>query len=230
MITSWSFSRYKTYARCPARAKYLYVERRREPGSPAMERGNVIHKLAEDYVRGRVARLPKELRLFDAFFRRTRNLAKAMPDAVVTETTWAFKKDWSRTTWDDWTGCRLRVKLDLAVVEDGVVDVVDHKTGRYSPQWNLNDYVEQVELYALASLFVYPDLNVTPRLLFLDQDVVHPPPDAPVVYTPKDRARLRKKWEVRVRPMLADKTFAPRPSNMCRFCSFRKEAGGPCSF
>jgi CRISPR/Cas system-associated exonuclease Cas4 (RecB family) len=230
MITSWSFSRYKTYDQCPARAKYLYIDRMKEPGSAAMDRGSAIHKYAEDYTLGRITRIPRELKTFEPFFKSVRALARNDPNNVVAETTWAFRHDWTQTTWNDWNGCWLRVKLDLAVVTANGVEVIDHKTGKYSPQWNLQSYVEQVELYALASLFVYPDLPATPRLLFLDHGIAHPPTAAPVIYAPSDRAGLKKKWEARVRPMLRDKTFKPKPSSMCRFCSFRKDNGGPCQY
>lgn len=229
-ITSWSFSRYQTYSQCPARARYLYLLKMKEPGSPAMDRGNAIHKLAEDYVKGVSARLPKELARFADFFKRVRAARRRDPYTVVAEETWAFRKDWTRTTWDDWDGCHLRVKLDLAVLEDNAVEIVDHKTGKFSPQYNLQGYVEQVELYALAALHVYGNVTVRPRLHFLDHDIIHPPPDEAVAYTQRDRPRLKKEWAARVRPMLADKTFAPRPSNLCRFCSFRKDNNGPCQF
>lgn len=229
-ITSWSFSRYSTYSQCPQRAKYLYIDKMKEPGSPAMERGNAIHAMAERYVLGTTARLPKELKLFADFFKSTRAAKKRDPMAVVVEETWAFRKDWTQTTWDDWNGCHLRVKLDLAILDGDTVTVVDHKTGKYSPQWNLQGYAEQVELYALAALHIYNGVTVVPRLHFLDHDIVHPPSDEPLTFTARDRPRLKKEWTARTRAMLNDRTFAPKPSNMCRFCSFRKDNHGPCQF
>lgn len=228
MITAWSFSRYNTYAQCPLRARLLYIDKRKEPGSPAMERGNDIHKLAEGYIKGQLPRLPKELALFRTSFTALR--AAFRKGAVAVEETWAFRRDWTRTTWDDWNGCWLRVKLDAAHVVGDEVMVIDFKTGKFSPQYNLDQYLEQLDLYALASLLVHPDKTVTPWLHFLDQDVVYPATDQPRVYTPKDLPRLKREWEKKIKPMLNDRKFAPRPSNMCRFCSFRKDNGGPCQY
>jgi RecB family exonuclease len=63
-ITSWSFTRYNTYSQCPAKAKFKFIDKLKEPDSPQMQRGTDIHKLAENYVKGEIVRLPKELVLF----------------------------------------------------------------------------------------------------------------------------------------------------------------------
>ena len=63
-LTSWSFSRYQDYKSCPAKAKYKHIDKLKEPPSPAMERGAAIHNLCEQYVRGTLAKLPPELKLF----------------------------------------------------------------------------------------------------------------------------------------------------------------------
>lgn len=229
-ITSWSFSRYSTYVQCPRRARYLYVDKLKEPEDPTgpMARGNAIHKLAEGYVKGTGARLPAELTKFGAFFKATRAARKRDAAAVVVEDTWAFRKDWSRTTWDDWNGCHLRVKVDLAVHNGDTVTVVDHKTGKYSPQWNLEGYMEQLDLYATAALQIYGDVRVIPELHFLDHQITYP--ETPKVYSPGQLPVLKKTWAAKTRAMLADKTFAPKPSRMCGYCHFRKDNGGPCQF
>ena len=228
MITAWSFSRYSTYAQCPRKARYLYIDKLKEPGSPAMERGNEIHKLAERYIKGQVARLPPVLALFRASFSALRKAFKDDRTSIAVEETWAFRRDWTRTTWDDWNGCWLRVKLDVAHVIEGNVVIIDHKTGKFSPSYNLQQYMEQLDLYALASLIVYPSHSVTPFLRFLDHEIVYP--EEPITYVPADLPRLKKEWERRTKPMLRDRTFAPKPNSLCRFCHFRKDNGGPCVY
>ena len=51
-----------------------------------MERGNLIHKLAEDYTLGKIKKLPPELRYYDNQFA---ELKKSKPQV---EQTWAFTK------------------------------------------------------------------------------------------------------------------------------------------
>ena len=233
-VTSWSYSRYSAYRQCPFKLKMTAIERVKEPGSPAMERGNEIHKLAEAFIKGGGRKLPDELGYFPNFFRSARAAFKK--GLVSVEETWAFRRDWTMTTWDDWTGCWLRVKVDVAWINGTTVSVVDHKTGKYSPQWNLDDYVEQLDLYALAALIRYasvgPDLRVVPRLHYLDHEVVHPEPGQEKIYAPGDLPALKAAWEARVRPMMADTTFAPKANRFCGSCFFRKDnrvnGGGQC--
>jgi RecB family exonuclease len=237
-IKAWSFSRYSTYKQCPLKAKLLYIDKLKEPGSPAMDRGSAIHKLAENYMKGTIGKLPAELKLFGTFMKKMKALFKKAPDTITVEETWAHRRDWTRTTWDDWNGCWLRVKLDVAHVEDNTVYVTDFKTGKFSPQYNLADYVEQLDLYATAALVVYadrgPSLRIVPRLLYLDHDITYPSVGEEKFYTPADLPRLKKEWEKRTKPMLSDKQFAPKPNQFCRSCHFRKDnkanGGGQCKY
>lgn len=242
-ITAWSFSRWKTYDQCPLKCKLENIDKIKEPIDPngPMERGNQIHKLAEAFIKGEGSELPDELGYFPNFFVKMRNLYAKQRANIAVEDTWAFRKDWTITTWNDWAECWLRVKLDCAWLDKTTLNVIDHKTGKYSPQYNLQEYVLQVELYALSALIVHaavgPKLRVIPRLHFLDHEIIYPEPGSKEekVYTPADLPRLKKEWEARTRPMLNDKTFAPKPNSMCRFCwhgQDGKKKGGPgiCKF
>lgn len=240
-FTSWSFSRLNAWEVCPLAAKLSLIDKvpqpPRLPDHP-MERGDRIHKLAEAYVKGDApARpFPPELERFKEEFSRLRKLRRKDSELVVVEETWAFRKDWTVTRWDDWSGCWLRVKLDLCEFDGETVRPIDVKTGKFSPQWNLPDYLRQVELYALAALIVYadvgPELRVSPRLMYTDAGVVYPEAGESQVYTPADLPGLKKKWERAAKPMLADRTFKPKPHRFCSSCHFRKDnkeqGGGQC--
>lgn len=232
LVKSWSFSRYADYKKCPAMYKYKAIDKLPEPPSPAMARGAEIHKQAEHYALGKLRTLPEELALFKAEFKRLRD-----QKVKVIEESWAYRADWTQTTWNDWTGCWLRVKLDAAYIntEHNALVVIDHKTGKFRPD-NQGDYMEQLELYAVAGLTRYPDVDVvSPRLWYLDHGRVYPDPDVDeneeeLEFFRKDEKPLRKKWEARVKPMFMDRTFKPTPGDACRFCHFRKSNGGPCKY
>src|SRR3546814_9340083 len=51
-IKYWSFSLYNTHKQCPLKAKLNAVDKIKEPGNDAMQRGNDVHKLCEDYIKG----------------------------------------------------------------------------------------------------------------------------------------------------------------------------------
>lgn len=238
-FTSWSYSRFSDYTQCPQRASYKHLLKLPEgPPSPAMARGAEIDKAGEDYIKGVTAKLRPELNTFKADFAAARKLyanrvklgARGM--APVVQETWAFRRDWSRTVFNDWNGCALRIKVDLATWStDTQLDITDWKTGKFKPEMN-EKYLEQLELYALGAFMWFDHLEtVTARLAYTDLGITFPHQE-PLAWTRAgDLRALKAKWEKRVKPMLADKRFAPRPSNdACRFCAYSKSKGGPCKF
>ena len=238
MIKSWSFSRYNTYQLCPLKARLAYIDKIPELPNDAMARGAAIHKQAEDYINGKLDELPAELSRFRKIFRQLKRRHRKSSATVMVEDTWAFKSDWTETTWNDWVGCWLRVKLDCAVESDsGVLTVYDWKTGRFRPEKN-EEYCEQLELYALGAILMFNHVKtVVPTLVYLDEGKIFPDREHNsdlLVYTRDDIDGLKTKWEKRVKPMLSDKYFPPRPNNLCRWCHYRKDnaknGGGQCQF
>jgi hypothetical protein len=224
-ITSWSFSRYETYKECPLKAKLKFIDRKKEPGSVALDRGNLVHKLAEDYTLGKIKKLPEELKLFKGEF------AMLKKTKAAVETTLAFRSDWTPTTYDDWKGCWVRIKTDAMYVQKDVVTVIDHKTGQ--PR---DISSEQMELYGLGALLAVPQAKVARAdLYYLDKGIIkganaEDAKPGEWEYKRADVPLLKKAWEVRVKPMLTDTRFAARPGNYCKWCHFRKSNGGPCKW
>lgn len=229
-ITAWSYSRYADYKQCPFRFKLKYIDKLPEPGSPAMARGSEVHKEGENFLK---ATKPKKLPVSYQHFAEEMEQLRGLSPLV--EQQWGFTRDWSPTSWfggDTW----LRVVCDVAVVyDDNTMDVIDFKTGR---KWDTNE--EQVELFSAGALCRFPDVElVTTRLWYVDQ-----PADNEVVreyarepgrkdedgQPVKDLSSIMTDWEKKVVPMFKDKRFAPTPNNRCKWCSFRKDAGGPCKF
>jgi RecB family exonuclease len=229
-MDAWSYSRYNDYEQCPAKAKYKHIEKRREPDNPAMEHGTIIHKLADQYVRGDLAKFPKELAIFKDRFALLRKLK-----TVLTEQEWAFNKAQAVTSWFG-SDAYLRIKVDahyLELVKDPrtpkkskmlqstTVRIIDYKTGREKP-----DHAQQRSLYALGAFRVYPDAaQVRAEHWYIDSGVI-----TGEDFLAKQLDDLNKRWEQRTRAMMSDKRFAPRPSNACRWCHYRKSNGGPCQY
>lgn len=230
-ITSWSFSRYADYKNCPLKFKLKHVDKLNEPPNEAMARGAAIHTLAEEYIKGKGRTVPPELKLFEVELKALRKQFKKSINGMVVEDNWSFTKDWEETEWNNWVNCWVRIKLDCAHhAEADVMVVTDWKTGKFRPEQN-DEYIEQLELYALAALMLHPHLKeVRPRLVYLDVGVSFPTADNPIVFTQADVPKLKKLWEKRTKPMMSDTTFAPRPNDKCKWCHFRKSNGGPCKF
>lgn len=231
-LTSWSFSRYNDYKLCPLKAKLKHIDKIQEPPNQAMGRGDTIHKLAEKYIKGGLTRLPAELSALGDEFKKLKALYKKKTLAMTVEDSWAFTRTWEQTVWNDWANCWVRIKLDCAHREDVTkLIITDWKTGRFRPGMN-EDYVEQLELYALSGLLMFDDVDtVEPRLGYTDEGRFYPNGDSEptLIFTRADVPRLKKLWERRTAPMFKDKTFAPRPNDKCVWCHYRaanKSAGG----
>lgn len=233
-VTAWSFSRYTDYTQCPQRFKFKHIDRMKEPGSAAMDRGTAIHTMAEQYVKGEIAKLPAELVAFKDEFAKLRKMYKAKKFPMIVEDNWAFTREWEETEWDNWAECWVRIKLDLAYYVDGKnLKVTDYKTGKMN-DFKSAEYMEQLELYALAALLMsnVPDVTVWPEIMYLDHGVVYSGPvGAPVSYTAADIPRLSKLWEKRVKPMFNDTRYAPTANHGCKWCYFGQkgkiEKSGP---
>ena len=230
-ITAWSFSRYSTYKQCPLKLKLSAIDKIAEPKNPAMERGAQIHNLCEDYIKGKIPKLPPELKLFKEEFAALKKQYKKKISGMVVEDNWAFTQSWDETAWNDWVKCWVRIKLDCAHhFDEDTLIVTDWKTGKFREEMN-EEYVEQLELYALAALLLHEHLTaVKPRLAYLDQGTVYPEEGKELVYTRADIPKLKKLWENRTKAMMADTVFAPRPNDKCKWCFYGqsgKVKGGP---
>lgn len=230
-IKAWSFSRHGDYELCPAKAKYKHVLRLPEPGNAAMDRGNMIHKQAELYIKGQQDVLVPELVKFSVLFKQLRAKYKKKLSNMAVEDTWAFTKDWVQTVYNDWANCWLRIKVDCAEHENPTTIIVsDWKSGKFRPEQH-ESYLKQLELYALGALRIYAHAKIVkPRLVYTDIGEIYPKKSEPLIFTRKQLPMLTKTWEDRVEPMLNDTVFAPRPSDQCRWCHYRKNNGGPCQF
>lgn len=241
MFEAWSFSRYMDYQKCPAFANWRHLQklktvemRNREiaeasgklPETP-MQRGARVAGEADRYLTKKTSKVPIELMPLAKTYREIRSLGN-----LSVEQGWGFTKDWKPCSPTDWKNCWLRVKIDVCYIEEGkagdVLHIKDNKTGKFS-QYKNEEYAEQLDLYGTAGLTLMPSVTkVTAQLLYSDLGIVHP--SQPAVYLVGDLQKMQKAWDKRVRPMMNDKRFAPRPNRGCEWCEFSKAKGGPCRF
>ncbi len=117
-------------------------------------------------------------------------------------------------------------------IEEGknfdTLHIRDNKTGKFREE-KAEEYMQQLELYGVAGLTMLPTVNkVTTQLLYSDLGIIHP--DAPAIFTPDQLLGLQKTWVKRVKPMMNDTRFSPKPSRVCSYCDFSKKKGGPCRY
>lgn len=237
--TSWSFSRYSDYKTCAHMFYHKHIAKTaKEPPSEAMSKGTNAHDDAEAYVKGTLAKLPYVLMPMKKEFDRLRKMYKQKKLPMIVEDNWAFTEKWDETEWNNWAECWVRIKLDVAHYDTPKELVItDWKTGKES-EWKNAEYMEQLELYAVAALLMsaHDDVIVKPRLGWVESGTFYVGPNGEQVsYTKKDLPRLKKTWEVNVKPMMNDTRYAPKANSKCKWCFFGQDGkarGGPgvCKF
>ena len=221
-IEAWSFSRLQDYRKCALFAKYKHVDKLKEPGNAAMDRGSAIGKMVEDFIKvsGNASRKPaSEIAAFGAEFLELRKRKASCEDQ------WAFDKEWNEVDWfakDAW----LRVKTDIYSFDlaSNTLLVVDVKTGKVR-----EEHLEQLKLYALGAFLKFPTAAfVDVRLWYLDGGIEVPA--EPKVYSRAELPALKVYWLKETKGMLADTRFAPKPGYGCKYCFFSKAKQGPCQY
>jgi len=225
-LTSWSYSVYTAYLKCPLAVCFDKIKKIRivEPANPHFEKGDRVHKAAEAHIggTGKALKVPAELLAVKDrldFFRKAR---------AAVELEWAFTKGYLPTTWfgkDAW----LRVKTDVCLdtKEPPLVHITDWKTGKV-----YDDHRQQRSLYALAGLQLVElgllaggskDVKLVAEHLYTDTTQ-----SATEEYGMKDLKPLKREWASRIKTMMSDTVYRPKTGFHCRYCKFRKSAGGPC--
>lgn len=231
---AWSSSALSLHTQCPLKFRFSKIDKIPEPQSPALARGIEIHKMCEDYVKGLIDTCPPAIHQFEKELNWLQDMRVNYPKCVVVEQEWAFRRDWSMTTWfakDVW----LRAKLDVVYLDPYKDEghIIDWKTGKMS-EYKLAEYLEQLELYALVTLLKYPELEkVTPSLGFIDHGIKFPDHPRPY-FTRADIEGLKLKWEEKVRRMMSDTIYPAKPNKLCGWCHYRTSnkanGGGQCDF
>lgn len=217
LITAWSYSRLSTYRTCPRQFKYKAIDRLPEPPAPALERGIAMHKALEDFVRGKVTKLPADIRHV------SKNLRAYKRAGADVEIELCFNSKWERTGWFD-RDAWVRIKIDLQLIGMAKVELIDHKTGKVNPE----RHTEQLELYALAALIAVRERDVASTgVWYVDHE------DRPRWLALFERSapmlrREKQRWKDTVAPLMRDRKFKPTPGYACRWCAFSKAKGGPC--
>lgn len=225
-LTSWSYSVYSQYVKCALSVCFDKVQRIRivEPPNPHFVKGDRVHKAAEVHI-GSTGRPPAVIPELQSVKDRLEFFRKAR---AKVELEWAFTKQYLPTSWfgkDAW----LRVKTDVCLdtAPPPLVHITDWKTGRV-----YEEHKQQRSLYALAGLQLVElgqlaggskDVKLTAEHLYTDTTQ-----SATEEYGMKDLKPLKREWESRIKGMMSDTRYPAKTGFHCKFCKFRKSAGGPC--
>lgn len=212
--TRWSYSALSTWEECPARYAYDYVYKLEGPGpGPAAERGLMLHKMAEDYVKGTITTLPFDLRKIK------KQVENYRERRAIAEDVWTVDRQWCapNVKFTPW----VKAVIDVHYVDGDKVVIRDYKSGREYPS-----HKDQLELYGILGLIKYPGIYradlaadyIDGGFTGCDESIIRP-------MLPK----LIEKWEGKAIMMMEDRTWIARPGFACKWCPHAKGKGGPCA-
>ena len=215
MLTKWSYSSWQAYKQCPFKFKCAYIERLPQPSSEALERGNLIHAAAEDFLNGKRATIDPALMKFESHIKELKRMRNLKVEQAM-----AFTSTWEPCAWDD-PSVWLRMKLDvLRPVGTNGAFVGDWKTGKV-----YNDHAEQLGIYALGCFKGIEVEVVLAEDWYVDSGLKS---KTETFNRNIDERPLQRMWEGRAERMFNDKTLAPTVNKFCKWCAFSKGKGGPC--
>ena len=209
-LISWSYSALKDYETCPHRIK-LKLDKAPVPEQEE-NRGTIIHRLAEQYVKGEIEELPRELRKFETQFEEDRNAF--FEGKLEVESEWGFTYEWEPCSWFE---AYCRIKCDQVLhISDSEARVTDHKTGKRFG--NEVPHLQQAQLYALATWVKYPMVDhIETEMRYIDLGET----TKRLWSRDKDCIRLMDQYIKRVSWMQRDNVFKPNPNRMnCRWCRY----------
>jgi hypothetical protein len=224
-VTTWSYSRWRDYCKCPAFFKYKYMMKLPEVEGPALVRGKTIHKLSEDFLNGKIKKIPKELETFDEeYYAMRKNVETGNAEA---ELMLGASRNWEPAEFFGDDTIWVRGKVDIKEVpRDRVLHFIDVKSGKPN-----SDYENQTDLYSVLGFANYDVDTVVTSFWYVDFGVVMGGPDMPkAVYHVEDFEKLKRKWNDRTKRMMNDRRFDPTPGNHCAYCYCSKAKAGPCKY
>jgi RecB family exonuclease len=216
-LKAWSYSTWNQYNECAKKTFFAKIDRShgiKDELGAAGQRGSRIHEEIEAFTK-RTKPATKNLALILDELTALRE-----SPTLVAEGEWAFTRDWRPTAWRNWDGAWVRMKLDAHDVRGTTLLLIDYKTGKE------RDYDKQLELYGLGGFKTFPQVDVVEaEIWYTDQGKIDG-----LKFQKAEAPALEKTWEKRVKKMMADTEFRPRPGNHCRWCPFSKAKGGPCVY
>jgi len=213
-LTNWSYSRYSTWKKCPAKLKFQHEFPKPRETEGAAHRGTLMHAVLENYLIGDTNELTDELEYYRGYLDKLREY-KAIPEMPI-----ALTSDWKPTEWDNenrwWRGV-----LDVVVMAPEEAIIIDWKSGQ-----EYKDHRDQREIYA-ATYGAVDDSRPYIKVIhtYLDKKL-----NTFTLFHRDDLPALREDWEHRIEEMFNDKAFVPNPGFHCRYCPYSRDAGGPCRF
>lgn len=225
----WSYSLWTAMQKCPKGVKLGKIDKIATPlaDTRAMDRGTKIHHLAEQFLKGNITGIPKDLQKLSKEYNALRKMGPEHIEEFMSlgRTFRKVKNGWK----DGWFTLKADVmaaprSFDKSKVMIGLS--VDHKTGKHYPS-----HQEQAELSAIVQMQFYPDADFyESEFFYTDQGEV-----IPYIFKPSYLRKRKEYWMEEGEKIMAESKFLPTPSSdTCKWCPYRsdkliaRDTWGPC--
>jgi len=202
----WSFSKWSMFNKCPYLFKKYHIDKVKQEETPALARGNLIHKMSELYIKDQ-APMTGEIR---SMWRGLEALKRVDAEA---EAEWAFDETWEAVGWND-PRAWLRLKIDAFVYRTDRCAVIDFKTGKKYPE-----HKDQLCLYATATFQSYSQPQIVQAAdWYFDKGKVEK-----ITFCRNTHSAHLGVWTDRANAIYRERDFKPKKNWTCKFCPFRQE-------
>lgn len=152
------------------------------------------------------------------------------------------EKIWLDAEWNlsPETGRSITLVLDVLVLDEeaGYAQVIDWKTGSLTKTTGklksnaLEQYIDQLEVYALGVLAKYPKVNhVDTACYFLDDPSTSAKRHDSLSYgRGENYEHVKERWTRILKDTLSTERFDPSSGWWCGWCPYSNKVGGPCEF
>lgn len=212
---AWSYSKLRDFETCRAQYRRRHIEKLKEASSTALEHGSEVHENIEGWMQGWLKSMPEVMRPLATHFERLKDMGPTL------ETMWGHDKKWAplengldKKAW-------VRAKTDAFLLYQNIAYVMDWKTGKMR---DVNQ--DQLKFYGVLALIREPSAQRAKlELWYVEHGTIL---DGEVKR--EDLAKLKKEFERRSKRIYAETRWEEEPGLHCKWCPFRKSAGGPCKY
>jgi hypothetical protein len=212
-----------TYKKCPANYQWQYIlgNVRKDPPSPAAQRGLTIHQSIEDF-HNHEGCLHEDIPIVIA---EHINLYYNVPEwTAYPEYEFAVTNEWIPTQFDN-DNAYIRGYMDNLFVRHcpDTKDVTEVVVDEYKTGQEYDEHAQQKQLYAMICFVLFPEVNsVVVNGVYIDKKKI-----VPTAYSRAHLHSMQYTWDREI-AKLSVPIYPARPGMHCRWCPKSKEKGGPC--
>jgi len=211
----WSYSKLRDFETCRAQFNRRHMLKLPEPPSAALEWGSEVHEGIEAWMQGWLRTMPDYMKKLESHFIKLKDMAPTL------ESMWGHDKKWAPLANGFDKSAWVRAKTDAFLLHEGIAYVLDWKTGKKN---DVNQ--DQLKFYGVLALIRHPGARSAKlELWYVEHGTIL---DGEVKR--EDLAKLKKEFERRSKRLYAESRWEEEPGLHCKWCPFRKSAGGPCKY